>query len=95
MARIEIKKLDILSVAKIYAVIFAIIGFFIGLFVAVMGTFAGAITGLGLFGASLGILAIIVFPIIYGIFGFLIGAIGAFIYNVIAEKIGGIVFESK
>jgi hypothetical protein len=100
MAKVEIKKLDVLSVSKIYAVIGAIVGFIAGLFIAVFAGIASAVGGMtGLQGAgfgiaSMGILAIVAAPIIYGIMGFVCGAIGAFIYNIVAAKIGGIVFES-
>jgi hypothetical protein len=99
MAKVEIKKLDVLSVAKIYAVIGVIVGFIMGLFIAIFAGFAGAVGGMaGMpgagFAAGMGILAIIVAPIMYGIICFVVGAIGAFIYNIIADKIGGIVFES-
>ena len=40
----------------------------------------------GLFGA----VAIVAFPIMYGIFGFIWGAVGAGIYNLLASRIGGI-----
>ena len=99
MAKIEIKKLDVLSVAKIYAIIGAIIGFIAGLFIALVGGFVGLAGGMaGLPGAGMaagfGILAIIIAPIIYGIMGFVSGAIGAFIYNIVATKVGGISFEN-
>lgn len=99
MAKVEIKKLDVLSVAKVYAVIGVIIGFIIGLFVAIFIQFMGAasemtsLPGAGIVAGG-GLAAIIVGPIIYGIMLFVMGAVGAFIYNVIASKVGGIVFES-
>jgi hypothetical protein len=100
MAKIVIKKFDIMSVAKVYGVIGAIVGFIIGiiiaLFAGIASAFAGAFgSGVGAFGiAGFGVLAIIIAPIVYGIFLFICGAIGAFIYNIVADKIGGIVFES-
>lgn len=99
MAKIVIKKFDIMSVAKVYGLIGVIIGFIIGLFIALFAGIAGAFAalgaGAGAFGiAGLGVLAIIIAPIVYGIMLFIMGAIGAFIYNIVADKIGGIVFES-
>jgi len=99
MAKIEIKKLDVLSVAKINAIIGVIIGFIIGLIVAIFAGFtatfigAGGLPGAG-FATGMGVLAIIVLPIVYGIMMFIAGAIGAFIYNIVASKVGGILFES-
>jgi len=40
-----------------------------------------------------GAAAIIILPIMYGIFGFIGGAIGAWIYNLVAGWIGGIEIE--
>lgn len=99
MAKVVIKKFDVMSVAKIYAVIGVIIGFIAGILVAIATAFVGGLMSMGGlpasgFTAGAGILSIIIFPIIYGILGFIGGAIGAFIYNVVAGKIGGIAFES-
>ncbi len=100
MAKVVIKKFDIMSVAKVYGVIGAIIGFIIGLFIAlfagVASAFAGAFgSGTGALGiAGFGVMAIIIAPIMYGIILFICGAIGAFLYNIVAGKIGGISFES-
>jgi hypothetical protein len=99
MAKIVIKKLDVLSVAKIGGVFGIIIGFIAGLFIALFaGIFGamGSMTGLpgAGFAAGAGFLAIIIVPIFYGIFMFIWGAIIAFLYNIIASRTGGIVFES-
>ena len=100
MAKITIKKYDIMSVAKISGAIGAVIGFIIGLFIALFAGLASAFAGV--FGAgegalglgAFGVLAIIIAPIVYGIMLFIMGAVGAFIYNIVAGKIGGITFES-
>ena len=90
MAKLTVKKLDIMSYAKVSAVIGAIMGFFIGLFAAGM---TGAPLASGGF-AAMGVAAIVVVPILYAIGAFIGGAIGAFIYNIVAERIGGIKFET-
>jgi len=41
----------------------------------------------------LGIIMMIALPIMYGLFGFIGGTIGALIYNVMAGIIGGVKFE--
>ncbi len=91
----EIKKFDVFSVSKVFAIIFAIIGLIAGLFFAVFSIAAGAIVDFGGFGASFGVLGIIIFPIIYGVMGFVMGAIGALIYNLVAAWIGGVEIEFK
>ncbi|MDE1861104.1 MAG: DUF3566 domain-containing protein [Candidatus Micrarchaeota archaeon] len=49
--------------------------------------------GVGSFFGLFGLFAVIIFPIIFGILGFIIGALGAFLYNVATSKIGGIEME--
>jgi uncharacterized membrane protein YagU involved in acid resistance len=40
--------------------------------------------------AAFGLLAIIIFPVLFAIIGFLMGIIVAFVYNVVAKRFGGI-----
>jgi hypothetical protein len=102
---IEIKKVDILSMAKIYGTIMAILAFIAALIInlAFLGYFMHYPTFSGFsmhysamnFMPNFPILSLITFPIIYGILGFITGAISAFLYNIIASKIGGIKVEIK
>ena len=95
-----IKRIEPVSCAKIVAVVYAAIGFLIGaLFslVAVAGTaFANAQHGLPqnalspLLGAFIGIGAIVAFPIMYGVIGFVFALLAAFLYNLAASRVGGI-----
>ena len=48
----------------------------------------------GGFGA-LGFLAVIILPVVYGILGFVMGAITAFVYNLISGWVGGVEMEFK
>jgi hypothetical protein len=99
MAKVTVKKFDVYSVAKVYAVIGVVIGFFIGLMIAIFAGLGSAASdtmgfpGVGLVG--MGVAAIVVAPIVYGIMMFISGAVSALIYNFVAQKIGGVVFESK
>lgn len=86
----EIKRIEVMPLAKIYTVFMAIFGVVIGIFYAIIGVIYGASAGsLGL-GAGLGVLAIIVMPIIYGLLGFISGVIGAWMYNLLAGWLGGV-----
>lgn len=83
--------------AKFEAVVMAIFGFFVGIFIAVVQSIfnsfaAGMGQSQGFFG-GLGYLAIIIAPLFYGAIGFVLGALIAFIYNIIAKWIGGIELE--
>ncbi|HKZ45086.1 MAG TPA: hypothetical protein VJ343_00075 [archaeon] len=98
MARMqELKSVDMMSYAKISGAIGAIGGFVLGVIVAL---FAGVGVGLmyempgaGLVGGAVGIAAIIIFPIMYAVIGFVSAAVGALLYNFVASKIGGVKIE--
>ena len=93
----ELKRIDILSVAKVYAVLAAIFGFIEGLFIAAfprVATQTVSVMGIKMTGVStLGPLAIIAVPVLSVIIGFIAGAIGAFLYNVVAGWVGGVELE--
>lgn len=93
-----IRRIDVMSAAKMYGALLAAVGLLIGAFIslfAILGASIAAANDEG--GAVLGLLfgagAIVVMPIMYGIMGFVGGAIQAFIYNVIAARVGGIQVE--
>jgi len=85
----KVKKLKVLSFAKFQAILFALIGIVAG----VLYSFGGAIYDvftIGLnFGSVLAFLALIGMPIVFAAFGFIIGIIEAFLYNLISRWIGG------
>jgi len=94
----KLKRLDILSVAKFMAVYGAIIGFIAGILEAIAFAILGQTSSSGLLamptaGPTFGYLAIITYPIIYAILGFISGAIFAALYNLIAKWTGGIKME--
>lgn len=103
MNRLRIRKLGILSVAKIYALMM----FVISLLIAI--PYGLVIIGISLMGASVGkgnealalggggivagIAVMILIPILYAIIGFIAGAISSLIYNIFAGIVGGIEIE--
>lgn len=95
-----IRRIDVLSAAKIGGVIGLAIGLLAGL-LFFLASSIGSMAALAkqdssmTWAAGLGILAIIVFPIMYAVFGFIGGAIQAFIYNIAARFVGGIRFETE
>lgn len=99
--KLEIRTIDIMSAGKVLAAIYAICGFFIGLLVAagIGGMMAWmpmfGMMNVGYFGGALAVAAIIFGPIIGAIYGFVFGVALAFIYNIVAERIGGIVIQTK
>ncbi len=88
-----------LSCAKLSGTLNAILGLIFGaLFslVALAGGLAGnaSRSGRGL-GALIGVGAVVLLPICYGIIGFVATLIAAWLYNVLAGMIGGIEVDLK
>jgi len=90
-----IRRVDPLSVGKIAGLLYAIIGLFIGAILSLV-TMAGATfaadagRGAPIVGLFLGIGAIIVLPVFYGVLGFVFFSIAAMLYNVLAGMVGGV-----
>ena len=76
------KKLKVLSSAKFLAFVMAFLGLIAGILYSVGWFFYDLYTtGSVNFGTALAFLALIGMPLIFAIFGFIAGAIGAFLYN--------------
>ena len=102
MAKVQVKRVGVFSMAKMYAVTMAafgiIIGVIYGLIFMVAGgaMMAGGGRDAGTVGASslvIGILMMVGVPIFYGVLGFIFGALGGVIYNVAAGFVGGVELE--
>ncbi len=91
-----IKRVGPVSCAKVSATLYAMAGLLIGAIVSLLalvgGVFANSSGSAGM-GAIMGVGAIIVFPILYGVCGFIFTLIGAWLYNVAAGIAGGIEME--
>ena len=103
MNRLRIKKLGILSVAKMQGVMGLVIGLIIGVIYGLI-IIAYSLLGASILkgnsslavgggGVVVGIVAMIAIPLIYGIVGFIGGAIGALLYNLFAGMVGGVEIE--
>jgi len=97
MTLIEIKNFDIMSVAKIMAIVGAVFGLIMAILGLILTSFIGvemlAATGIP---ATAGFdLMALVYGLIYGLIGgFIAGAVYSFIYNTVAGFVGGIKFNS-
>lgn len=88
-----IKRVGVLRLAVFQSALMAAFGLFAALLILMFSTLLGAHTQqAGLFGA-MGIAALIVLPIMYGVIGFIAGAIGGALYNLVAGVVGGIEIE--
>ena len=92
----RLKRIAPLQLGKMSAVIYAlgslIVVPFILLFSALASMFQPGHAPISGF-AALGAGAIVIFPVIYAIAGFIFGMLGALIYNLVAKWIGGIEVE--
>ena len=90
-----IKRVVPLSAAKITATLYAIIGLIIGAcfsLISVVTTVANP-SGQNLPSAIFGVASIVIFPVLYGVLGFLGTLVSAWLYNLLAGALGGVEIE--
>ena len=93
-----IRRIDVLSLAKVLGVLYAMLGLVFGLlfsFFSLMGAAIGAgMQDAGaegtVFSLLFGVGAVVAMPILYGIMGFVGGLLTALFYNLTAGFVGGI-----
>ncbi len=89
-----VRSVGVLSVAKIMGLIYGCLGLIFAPLFLLFGLL-GAIAGqsktplAGVFG----IILAVAMPVIYGLMGFITGAIGGLLYNVFAKLVGGFELE--
>ncbi len=95
--KIIIKKIGVLSLAKIFGILYVLLGLIVGAFMSLFALigFATSNPKAGIFGALFGIGAIILLPIFYGVLGFVSGIISAALYNLIVKWVGGLEIETE
>ena len=93
----RVKSLGVLSVAKVAGLCYGAMGlifvpffFIFGFLTMIAGKDAGPMAGLG---PVLGVVLAVMMPVLYGCMGFIMGALGALIYNLMAGWVGGIEVE--
>ena len=82
-----IKRIGVLKLAIFEAALMAAFGILAALFFMAVTSMTGLHSGMAFAG---GIVGLILFPIIYGVIGFIAGAITAALYNLVASIVGGI-----
>lgn len=93
----RVRRVNPVQFALVSATLYAIVVFIFALlwlpiasmYGAVMGSMGGGMQARW-FGAGLGIVMIVIWPIVYFAISFIIGLIGAALYNVVAGWTGGI-----
>lgn len=102
---VVIKRVGVLSLGVMWGILSAIGGLIAGLlmagFFSVISAFSGAAGDLygmddfGFMGWMFSGMVIFIYPILYGVIGFLSGVIGGALYNLFARWVGGIKVELK
>lgn len=90
---LKLKRIGVLSVAKFQAVFMALFGLVFGIFYAILGAALASLFGAESLGAGIAIFAVIGFPILFAIAGFVSGAFAAWMFNLVVGWIGGIEME--
>jgi hypothetical protein len=95
-----IRRIGVLSLAKISAALHGAIGLILGIFFALASLLGGALGQAAREAAApeiiavlFGFGAIVFMPFLYAIMGFLVGVVSAFVYNSVAKLAGGLVLE--
>jgi len=93
-----INRVGPVSCARISGTLYAILGLIggacISLF-ALAGGIGSERTGGAVIGAMMGVGAIVMLPIIYGLIGFVGTLVAAWLYNVIAGMVGGVEIDVR
>jgi len=91
----KVKRFGAVSVGKTFGVLYAIFGLIPGVIFTVITLLGGILSGSkwALVPAGIGVGAIIFIPIVYGLLGFIVGWLGAVVYNFISKRVGGIEVE--
>jgi hypothetical protein len=80
-----------LSAAKVVTVLYAIFGLIMGAFFSIAALFRPD----GGLGAMWGVAAVVIFPVLYGVLGFLVTLLTTWLYNVVAGAVGGIELDLR
>ena len=88
-----IRRVNPISLAKVSAMLYALMGLIIGAIFSLISVVGSAFIprgGGGGYGMLFGVGAIVALPIFYGVLGFVMSLIAAFLYNLIAGWVGGV-----
>lgn len=86
----RLRNINPVQFALVYGLIAAVFGLIIAILWLPFGAVMATMPGSRAFGAGMGVLSIVVFPIFYFICGFIGGIITAALYNLVAGWTGGV-----
>jgi hypothetical protein len=88
-----VRRIGPVSCAKIAGTLYTVLGLFIGAcfsLAAMAGAFASSDSNAAGIGTLIGAGSVLVFPILYGVLGFVMSLVAAWLYNLVAGMVGGI-----
>lgn len=80
------------SAAKVIALLYALFGLIMGAFFSIAALLRPDAGGVG---PLWGVAAVVVFPVLYAVLGFVVTALTAWLYNVVAGAVGGIELDLR
>jgi hypothetical protein len=87
----HLRSIGVLSCAKIFTVVHAVLGILVGFLFLVVGIIGAATAPSHSRLGTVGIIVLaVLMPVFYGVLGFVMGAVWAFVYNLAAQSIGGL-----
>jgi len=88
----EIKEINVISAANILGVIHFAMGIFIGViyFLISLGMPADMFDAVPWMRYMFGVGSLVIMPVASGLMGWLSGAVSSLVYNLVAERIGGL-----
>jgi transmembrane protein DUF3566 len=98
-----IERVEPFSCAKIAGVLYAILGLMVGALFSLFSLFGAFATAAfatdpaapPAFVTLIGVSAIVLFPILYGVMAFIMAFIGAWLYNLAVKTVGGIEIQIR
>jgi hypothetical protein len=92
----EIKAVSVISFARIMGILYGIMGLlFLPMFLIMSAVSGFSGQKDAAFGAGIGLVFALIMPVIYGVMGFVMGALMAWIYNLVAGRWGGIELDLR
>jgi hypothetical protein len=88
----RVQRINVAQLAKLMGVLDLMLGVVVGVCFYLFSTVAGSAAS-SMFPMMGGIGMLIFFPVMYGVFGFVGGALIAWLYNLVAGMVGGVEFE--
>lgn len=95
MPAMTLNRVGVLSAGKIFGILYAAIGLLIGIpfaLISLLGLAAQPEAGgeAAIFGLLFGVGSVVIWPLLYGVLGFITAVISAFLYNLLAGMVGGL-----